>query len=248
MAEKHFNEQRKFTKTYLLSLFQKHIPDFKNSKILEIGCAEAGFLDVLHDMNIEATGLELEPERVKTSRKKNPHLKVLEGDITDQNIVDKVGESFDLIVMRDVIEHIPDRRTSFLNISKLLKKNGYLYVSFPPKFSGFAGHQQNAKSILRFVPFLQLLPENIIKVLGKIFKENSKLIEAVIDNYRIGLTIKTFEKISRKFNFYPVQKDLFLFRPIYKIRFNVSPIKIPNIPFIREFLAFGYECLLQKDD
>ena len=82
MGEKHFYEQKEFTTSYLLSYFQNYIPDFKLLKILEIGCAEGGFLDVLHDSNIEAIGLELEPERVKLSKEKNPHIKIFEGDIT----------------------------------------------------------------------------------------------------------------------------------------------------------------------
>jgi SAM-dependent methyltransferase len=248
MGEKHFYEQKEFTTSYLLSYFQKHLPKFKHLKILEVGCAEAGFLDVLYEMNIEAIGLEIEPERVKLSKEKNPHIKIFEGDITDDNIVNEIGDTFDLIVMRDVIEHIPDRLATFSNIKKLLKKNGYLYVTFPPKFSGFAGHQQNGISILRFVPYLHLLPEWIIKVLGKFFKERSRLVESVMLNYNVGLTIRDFEKYYSQFNFLPIRKELFLFRPIYKLRFNISPRKIPNVPFIREFIAFGCEYLLKNNE
>lgn len=248
MGEKHFYEQKEFTSSYLLSYLQNQLPDFDGLKILEIGCAEGGFLDVLHETNIEAVGLELEPERVKLSKEKNPHLKILVGDITDDTIVNEIDDTFDLIVMRDVIEHIPDRLATFSNIKKLLKKNGYLYVTFPPRFSGFAGHQQNGVSILRFIPYLHLLPEFIIKVLGKIFKERSRLIESIIINYKVGLTIRSFEKYYSKFNFQPLKKELFIFRPIYKIRFNISPRKIPNVPLIREFIAFGCEYLLEKNE
>jgi len=239
--------KKEFTTSYLLSYFQKHIPNFKDLKILEVGCAESGFLDVLYNANIEGIGLELDPGRVKISKDKNPHLKIFVGDITDNNIVNKIGDTFDLIVMRDVIEHIPDRIATFSNIKKLLKKNGYLYITFPPRFSGFAGHQQNGISILRFVPYLCLLPEWIIRLLGKIFKERSGLMEIVILNYKIGLTIQAFEKYYYKFNFQPIREEFFLFRPIYKLRYNITPRKIPNIPLIREFIAFGCECLLQKD-
>ena len=245
MGEKHFDEQKKHTTSYLIPYFKKHLPTFKNFKILEIGCAEAGFLNVLYELGITAIGLELESQRVKIANEKNPELKIFVGDITDDKIVEKIGNEFDLIVMRDTIEHIPNRMAAFSNIAKLLKKNGYLYVTFPPRFSGFAGHQQNGKSVLRFVPYLHLLPEWTIRILGKIFKERINLIESVVLNYKEGLSIRAFEKYYSKFNFKPVVKELFLFRPIYKIRFIVTPRKVPNIPFIREFIAFGCEYFLK---
>jgi len=248
MGEKHFYEQKEFTNSYLLDYFQKHIPDYKHMKILEIGCGEGGLLDVLFKSDIEATGLELEAARVQISIGKNPHLKIFEGDITDNGIIEKFGNTFDLIIMRDVIEHISDRISTFSNIKKLLKKNGYLYITFPPKFSGFAGHQQNGISMLRYFPYLHLLPVRIIKFLGTIFNEKPGLIEIVISNYNVGLTIRAFEKYYTRFNFNAIVKELFLFRPVYKLRFNISPKKIPNIPLIREFIAFGCEYLLQKKE
>jgi len=248
MGEKHYYEQKEHTISYLIPYFQKHIPSFKANNILEIGCAEAGFLSVLHQSGIKAKGVEIEAQRVETANNKNPNIKIYIGDITDEGIVDQIGDTFDLIVMRDTIEHIHDRMAAFSNISKLLKKNGYLYITFPPKYSGFSGHQQNGKSILRFVPYLHFLPDFIIRFLGKIFKEKNILIERVILNYKDGLSIRAFENYYSKFNLIPVVKELYIFRPIYKIRFKVSPIKVPNIPLVREFIAFGCEYLLQVKD
>lgn len=246
MGEIHFNEQKQFTNSYLLPYFEAHLPDFKNMKILEVGCAEAGFLDVLYQMKIEATGLELEQGRVDIALKNNPKLNVMVGDITDDKIVEIICKSFDLILMRDVIEHIPDRIAAFKNINKLLNKNGFLYITFPPRFSGFAGHQQNAKSILRVVPFLHLFPNFIIRLLGKLSGEKAEFMESIILNYRIGLTIRAFENFYSHSHFKAVVKELFLFRPVFKIRFNITPRKFPNIPLLREFFAFGCEYLLQK--
>ncbi|MFA8343454.1 MAG: class I SAM-dependent methyltransferase, partial [Rhodothermaceae bacterium] len=109
MAEKHFYEQIEHTKSYLIPYFENHIPDFKERKTLEVGCAEAGFIDLLDKLNVDVTGIELEAGRVDIIKQKNPSLKVLVGDITDSESVKKVDEKFDLIVIRDVIEHIPDK-------------------------------------------------------------------------------------------------------------------------------------------
>jgi len=246
MAERHFHEQRKHTQAYLLSYFQQHIRNFKDLKILEVGCAEGGFLDVLHESGMQSVGIELEAGRVALAKEKNPELEIHVGDITAADITAKVSGPFDLIILRDVIEHIPQREALFRNITKLLNDDGYLYVTFPPRFSPFAGHQQNGRSVLRFVPYLQLLPAVVIRGLGKLFAEHGYLIDYVILNYRVGLTIRAFEKYYTRFGFTPVVKELFLTRPIYKTRHGLTPRRLPNIPVLREVISLGCECLLRK--
>ena len=247
MAEKHFYEQQEFSKSYLMPYLRRHIPDFENAEILEIGCGEAGFLDILHQSGVSATGIEIEASRIKTALDKNPNLKIILGDITDPAVVKQMGRQFDLIIMRDVIEHIKDRDTMFANLRELLKQEGYLYITFPPRFSGFAGHQQNGKSILRYLPYLHLLPVPMIRLLAKSFREREEVIYQVIINYQIGLTIRRFTQLYRLYGFTPVIRELFIFRPIYQIRFKVTPRRIPNIPGLREFIAFGSEYLLRKN-
>lgn len=246
MAEKHYYEQLKFTESYLIPYFEKNIPNFYECKILEVGCAEGGFVKYLHDKGMKVKGLELEQSRVDIANEKAPELGIIQGDITDNSLTGKLGEKYDLIVMRDVIEHVPDRDAAFKNLNSLLNDNGYLFVTFPPRFSGFAGHQQNGKSIFRYIPYLHLLPGFIIRFMGNTLNESEKLINHVIENYKIGLSINKFVHLYKKYNFEVVVKDLFLFRPIYKIRFGVNTIKIPGIPLLQEFLAFGCECLLKK--
>lgn len=247
MSEKHYYEQIKHTKNYLIPYFRKHIRDFETKSLLEVGCAEGGFLQVLAEMGMDVTGVELSPSRVETARQKSPELDVRVGDITSPDIVRELGRTFDLIVFRDVIEHIPDRDTTFRHVSELLNPGGYLFFSFPPRYSGFAGHQQVGRSILRFVPFLHLLPNFLIRWLGKLFNEYPHVIDNAILNYQIGLTIRRFERFYRKYGFEPVVKELFLIRPIYEIRFKLKPLHFPNIPFLREIFASGCEVLLRKD-
>jgi hypothetical protein len=83
-------------------------------------------------------------------------------------------------------------------------------------------------------------------MLAALFKDTPGTTEKIILNYKVGLTIKKFEEYYKEFNFSPVVEDLFLFRPIYQIRFKVKPRKSPNIPIVKKILAFGCEYLLQK--
>jgi len=246
MAERHFFEQREHAKSYLIPLFQKYLSDFESFRVLEIGCAEAGFLDALHDIGIETVGLELEAHRVRIAMEKNPVLNIIVGDISDKTIGDKIKKSFNLIVLKDVIEHIADRPSIFQNINSLLKKDGYLYITFPPKFSPFGGHQQNGSSVLRFIPYLHLFPEKLVRISGDIFHERQNLIEEVIFHSKEGLSIRTFEKYCDEFSLFATFKNYYLIRPIHKTRFKISSRKIPDIPLVREFITFGCEYLLRK--
>ncbi|MDZ7270826.1 MAG: class I SAM-dependent methyltransferase [candidate division KSB1 bacterium] len=243
MAEKHFYEQRAFAERYLVPFFQKHVPGFSQARVLEVGCAEAGFLDVLYGLGIQGVGLELSPARVALAKAKNPGLEVVIGDITEPACVNAVGDNFDLVVMRDVMEHVVDRVAAMQNVRRLLKTGGYFYVSFPPKYSPFAGHQQVGRSVLRLVPYLHLLPAPLLRRLGRLAGEAEYQIANIIANRRHGLSIASFERLCREHGLRPVVRELFLARPVYRVRFGIPCIRLPNLPGMRELLTLGYEAL-----
>jgi 2-polyprenyl-3-methyl-5-hydroxy-6-metoxy-1,4-benzoquinol methylase len=246
MAEKHFYEQKIFSADYLIPFFEKNLPGFKKMKVLEVGCAEGGFLEEMQAQGVKITGLELLQSRIDIALKKNPKLNIICGDITDAHIDKKTGSGFNLIVMRDTIEHIPDRNATFSNLHKLLLDDGFLFITFPPRFSAFAGHQQNCKSFIKFFPYLHYLPAFLLKGIGKVLKEDEKLMAEIAYNYKIGLSISKFESYYRQFGFKAVLKDLFFSRPVFKIRYGLKTMRFPNIPVVREFMANGCEYLLQK--
>ncbi len=246
MAEKHFYEQKEFTEKYLLPYFRSYIPNFHKLNVLEIGCAEGGLLDILGSIGIDALGIELSPERIQISLDKNPNLKIIQGDITDENLPTRIGKEFDFIIMREVIEHVNNKYAAFDNIDRLLKPGGYLYISFPPKYSPFAGHQQIAKSFLKYLPYIHLLPTNILKKIAKHLSENENYVDEIKLHFSTGMVINKFENHCLIKNFIPVKKELFFFRPIYGYRYGIPKIKFPDLPLVKEIFTFGYEVLLRK--
>lgn len=246
MAEKQYHEQVEYSNQYFIPFLTKHLPELKTMRILEVGCAEAGLLKVLGDMGTECHGIELDETRAALAKEINPGVNVIVGDITDTSIVNKFGGQFDLIIMREVIEHVPDKDAAFRNLNAMLKEGGYMFMSFPPKWSGFAGHQQVGRSLLRFTPYVHFIPKPVLRMFVKMFNEYPNFVEHVEANYSTGIKINQFEKLCRKYNFRYIIKDYYLFRPIYKFRFGLPTLKIPGIPLLREFFAFGCECLLKK--
>ncbi len=246
MAERQYYEQVEYTNNYLYKFFEDNISNFSGFKIIEVGCAEAGFLKVMKDKGHFVKGIELDLKRANLAKEFNEDIEVIVGDITDENLINNLKEKYDLIVMREVIEHVPDKEKAFENLYKLLKDDGYLFISFPPKYSGFAGHQQVGRTILKFTPYIHLLPDFIVTFLVKLLGEHPNFVKHINENYSTGISIKYFLALCKKFDFDFRKKDFFLFRPIYKQRFNLPVVKFLNIPILNEFLAFGCECLLKK--
>ncbi len=248
MAQKHYDEQFVFSKTYLIPfLTEKLSCSLKELNILEVGCAEGGFIAACDDDDIKVDGLELEPSRVKTAKKINPHINVRIGDITNKTVFDYFDKAkYDLIIIRDVIEHIIEKNKAFKNMRKLLKANGYIFITFPPLYSPFAGHQQNGRTIIAKTPYIHLFPERLINFLAKILNENKSVIKDILFNRTNGLSVKYFSSLCNENNLDILDLNLFLIRPVFQIRFGLKPRIFPNIPFLREFFSLGCETILKK--
>ncbi len=250
MAEKHYFEQKEYTREYLIPYLRKYISDLEKLKVLEIGCAEGGTIEEFMSVGIDAVGLEIDENRVEIARKKNPSIKIIVGDITNPDIkkyfLDDSTKKFDLIIMRETIEHIKNKKAAFDNLVFLLNQNGYIFISFPPKYSPFAGHQQIARSFLKLIPYLHLFPNSILKPIAKLLNEKKDYVDEIKLHYSTGCTINKIESLSSYYKLKVIRKDLYLFRPIYTYRYGLPSIKLPDIPLIREFITFGYEVLLRN--
>ena len=248
MAQKHYDEQFLYSKTYLIPFLTEKLKyPLQEINILEVGCAEGGFIAACNDQNISVDGLELEPSRVKTALKINPNINVKIGDVTDESIFnDFENNKYDLIVIRDVIEHITKKNKAFTNMRKLLKVGGYIFITFPPIYSPFAGHQQNGRTLIAKTPYIHLIPNRLFILLAKILNEKPSVTDDVIFNRANGISIKRFFLFCTKHNLDVFDFNLFLIRPVFQIRFGLKPKKFPNMPFVRELFSLGCETILKK--
>jgi SAM-dependent methyltransferase len=249
MAERHFIEQKKHALRFLIPYLMQKCPGFEKFRVLEIGCAEGGFLSALGEKGIDAVGLELSPGRVALAKSIEPGMDIREGDATDPSVPRTLERPFDLVVMRDVIEHVPDRLALSENLRRLLKPGGFAYITFPPRFSPFAGHHQNGRSILRFVPYLHLLPPRVLRSLGRRLNENPHIISGAAVNFRDGLSVGQFMKWCKTGGLRMIDKGLYLIRPVYSTRFarfGLRPVRLCDLPVLREVWTTGCECLLKK--
>ena len=103
------------------------IEDYMGKRILEVGSAEAGLLKFFHELGARCTGMELSPLRFSHSKLLNDtsEIKLVKGDICNPDLYkESLAEGFDIIVIRDVIEHIEDKLSALTNVFNLLSEMG----------------------------------------------------------------------------------------------------------------------------
>lgn len=219
--------------------------------ILEIGTAEAGLLKYFHEKGHSCYGIEYSPVRHKNSIELNEEFRdnLLHGDITDINTYSAIaGIQFDVIVLRDVIEHVKDQSLALRNIYSLLKPGGKFFVSFPPKHSPYAGHQQVFPKKLGKLPYIYMLPDFLYKKVIHYTGLNEKSVDYYIFLKKNRLSIRKFQRLTSELNYKLIKIEKYFIRPCYEYRFNMNRTLNPlaKIPVIDEFTTLGSIFLLSK--
>ena len=244
-----FDEQQWYAKNFLL----KFIGDANvvNQNILEIGCAEAGLLNFYYERGAHCSGLELSDIRYNNAKILNEKLDInlFQADICIKESYEKyVLKSYDTIIIRDVIEHIENKELALNNIFNLLKPGGKLFMSFPPKYCAYAGHQQTIPSLFGKIPYLHLLPDYLYKLYLKLISCTDKKIDYLFHTKRNRISINEMDKIIKKVGFNTLKKTGWILRPAYSYRFGLPSLKnfISLIPLFNEILSNGVLYLLER--
>jgi SAM-dependent methyltransferase len=98
----------------------------KPGRLLEVGCAGGWLLKHARERGWQVQGVELSADAVAHARTLS--LDVFHGDL---NAAALPGAMFDLVYMGDVLEHVPDCRATLLEVARVLKPGGVLYLRGP---------------------------------------------------------------------------------------------------------------------
>jgi 2-polyprenyl-3-methyl-5-hydroxy-6-metoxy-1,4-benzoquinol methylase len=260
MFDFHKNKTRYFEMQYLASkdsivpMIEKHIELKKGIRVLEVGCAEGGVLKAFLEKDCECMGIELMENRIKRAEeflqeyKEQNKISFLAKNIYDIELTD--GELYDVIILKDVIEHIPEQEKILAKLKGFLKNDGVMFFGFPSWYMPFGGHQQMCKTkVLSIMPYYHLLPRFLYKWILKTFN-NRKQLENLLDIYDTGISTKRFEKVSKNNKLKVLERKAYFIPPIYKYKFKkkvrrLNPI-INGIPLFREFFTLSAYYILKK--
>ncbi len=263
MFEYHADKKRYFEMQYLtardfiIPMLERHMPLLQGQRVLEIGCAEAGVLKAFLEKDLFAWGIDLNAERIRIAGQfhgqdhESGRIKFLSRNIYDIDPMVELDGPFDVILLKDVIEHIPEQEVFIPRLEAFLKKNGILFFGFPPWQMPFGGHQQMCKNkALSKMPWIHLLPYSVYKALLRIAGEEEAVIKELLEIKDTGISIERFEKILRNSPFTIKSRILFLTNPIYKFKFGLEPRKVPvwlgKIPFLRNFFTTAAYYFISK--
>lgn len=101
-----------------------------NKSVLEVGCSTGYFTKAMVARGCNVVGLELDADAAE--RAEEWAERVVVGDLNDEEIWGYVkDESFDVVVLGDVLEHLLDPLESLRHAVRKLKPSGFVVTSLP---------------------------------------------------------------------------------------------------------------------
>ncbi|MCD4690118.1 class I SAM-dependent methyltransferase [bacterium] len=227
-AEYYSAYQEKLAREHILPFLSRAGISIDGCSVLDIGCGDGGATRVFAEKARSTLGTDI--EKFDWVDAEELHFEM--ADVLDEEWVSSVDRSFDLVVLRDVIEHIDDKRRLMDHIDRVIVPGGRLLVTFPPYYSAFGGHQQVylKGSFLRLVPWVHCHP---------------KLREL----WRGRMTIGGFERLMRASGYRVLGRELYLLRPSFELRYGTPTVRmrLPWLRGMRELLCTGAYYLAVKE-
>jgi SAM-dependent methyltransferase len=212
--ERYFNEQVFTTNKFVIPYIETVKAIDSSSVIMEIGCGEGGNLKPFLDLGCTCIGIDMAEMKIENGKK------YFENDANVSNISFVVANIYDVsptedqkadvVILRDVIEHIYNQEEFVLHLRKFLKKDGIVFFAYPPWRMPFGGHQQVlANKFWSKAPYWHLLPRAIVRGILKTFELHSA-IPGMMEILDTGISTSRFKRVMKIGNF-EIAKETFYF-------------------------------------
>jgi len=251
----YINEQIFTTQKYIIPFIQQVKKIDATVQVLEIGCGEAGNLKPFLDLGCLCTGVDFSAPKIEKGKEyyathafaKN--IRLISEDIYKTT---EFHAQFDIIIVRDVIEHIHDQDRFLVLLKDLMAPEGVVFFAFPPWQNPFGGHQQICESkVLSALPYYHLLPMPLYKSVLHLFGESAAKITSLLEIKETGISLERFERLVEKNGYIQLLKTLYFINPNYEVKFGLKPRTLTaflgKIPYIRNYFSTcGYYLIKQK--
>lgn len=243
-----YDQQVENARNYVLPFVEETLPIKAGVSVMEIGCGEGGVLKPFADKGAFCLGVDLDPPRIDLAHEflgeevKLGKMQFMLKNVFDTDFLLTHKGAFDLIILKDAIEHIPDQEKFIPYLRNFLKPGGQIFFGFPPWQMPFGGHQQVCeKKWTSKVPYYHLLPRPIYKGILKMAGESENKIKELMEIVDTRISIERFERIVKASGYQVIKKQHYLINPIYRYKFGLQPRKqspiISAIPYVRDFMT-----------
>lgn len=100
------------------------------SEVLEIGCSTGYFSEKLIQKNCRLWAVEIDKEAALIAQQRKD-VKVLNCDVSQITDYLSTNKQFDVIILADILEHLPDPSKVLNSLKKYLAKHGKIILSVP---------------------------------------------------------------------------------------------------------------------
>jgi SAM-dependent methyltransferase len=263
--EVYLKQQTDNTTQSIMPFVQPHLPPpatptqpWQQLQVLELGCGEGGNLMPFAQQGANCIGIDLNQVKIEQGKKimathlnhTTGSMQLLFDDIFNPEIATQFNGRFHLIILKDVIEHIPNKQKALLQMRSFLTDGGLLFIGWPPWYMPFGGHQQICHNkLLRTLPWIHLLPKSIYINLLKLAGEPKNITDELAELVDYKVTINQMNRLAQAANFNIISKKYFLINPIYQYKFGLKVREqakiITKIPYLRDFCTTGCYYLLK---
>ena len=249
--EYYWTYQNKLAELHYIPLFAKWGVAIAGKKVLDVGCGDGGFTAAFAEAGALSTGVEIKDFGWE---KAHANLRFIQQDILADDAQSVLGDNYDVIILRDVIEHISldDKHKFMAALRKFAAPDASILMTFPPFYSPFGLHQQTfLKSFLKKMPYLGWIPGSILDILLKFMGESAKARADVKEIRDCRMTLRNYKKILRQLNYTISHEKYYLIRPSHELRYGweLRESRLSKIPILREIFILGsvYKLSLVKD-
>ena len=242
--KRYFDIQLDNARKSVIPFIEEVKPITPGMQMLEIGSGQGSLLRAFAEKGCICTGVEMFPLWLeKANEWLQPELqagsvRLISSNIYDVDAEEDLGTKFDIIVLKDVIEHIHDQEKLIGWIKSFLKPGGIIFFGFPPWYMPYGGHQQVLNGWLGKTPYWHILPWPLFKAL---LKANKQYNAEIIEIKETGISIERFKRIIKKTGYKVLKEKHWLTNPVYEYKFGWKPRTqfglIKAIPFIRNFFT-----------
>jgi ubiquinone/menaquinone biosynthesis C-methylase UbiE len=188
-----------------MSLIQ-NVTEIKGKKFLDCGCGSGQYVQACLNSGADAYGIEYESEKVVKFKRENPDIadRVNAGDI---EAIAHNSDTFDVVLLNEVLEHVPNEAKALKEVYRVLKPGGKLVIFSPNRLYPFETHSVWFKGSKRqlpiCIPFIPYIPLFLGKGVFDYVARNywpHQLAQLARDSgltvIKTGFVWQTFENIS----------------------------------------------------
>lgn len=247
----YFDQQRENARSSILPFVARRVRVGAGLRVLEVGCGAGGVLAAFAERGARVTGVDLHAPSIDYARQRFAAAARFElADIYDVDPAALDGP-FDLVLLKDTIEHIHEQRRFFERLGAFLAPGASAFMAFPPWQMPFGGHQQicDHRTLMR-LPYFHLLSRRAYAALLRRAGERPDTVDALLEIKQTGISIERFERTVADTGYRVAERTLYLVNPMYRYRYGLAPREqarlVARVPVLRDFVTTSAYYLLAR--